>query len=141
MEVAFHGKRDGGRVSWKTEGTGVVNKHTHVPCIPQPYKLYPRHGRHPALEEPTAASQRPTSWYTCCPSCRRCKGVESPRKCPPSAGSVASFSSRRRSSIASTSSYASLPNAYAMVATLFAEIKSSAVRDWDEDPLYWDAIM
>jgi len=46
MEVAFHGKRDGGRVSWKTEGTGVVNRQTHVPCIPQPYKLYSRHGSH-----------------------------------------------------------------------------------------------
>ena len=85
--------------------------------------------RPPALEEPTAAAERPTSWYSCCPSCGRCKGFES----RPTADSAASSSSpSRRSSIASTSSRASLPNAYAMVATSFPKSKSSAVRDWDE---------
>ena len=75
---------------------------------------------------------RPSSWYSCCPSCGRCKGVESPKQHPSTTDPAASASTSRRSSIASTSSRSSLPNAYAMVATSFAESKSSAVRDWDE---------
>ena len=125
-----------GVVQGKRRKPVVLRSKAHGPVFPNLNNSIPAMNpihRPPALEEPTAASQRPTIWHTCCPSCMRCKrkGVESPRKCQSSAGSVTSSSPSHRSSIASTSSRASLPNAYAMVTTSFAESKSSAVRDWD----------
>ncbi|KAJ1474616.1 hypothetical protein T484DRAFT_1751518 [Baffinella frigidus] len=77
---------------------------------------------HPALEAPhKTADDTP----------RPCAS-ESPSIRSSDVGSVLSSRWGRLSSVTSTSSSASLPNAYAMVATSFAESKSRAVRDWNE---------
>mmetsp|Transcript_14989 Transcript_14989/g.33562 ORF Transcript_14989/g.33562 Transcript_14989/m.33562 type:complete len:124 (-) Transcript_14989:78-449(-) len=74
----------------------------------------------------TAATRGPS--YSCCESCGRFPcGIDDSRS-PEGYGSR-SRSTSRLSSVAS--SYA-LPNAYAMVATSFADSKSRAVRDWNE---------